>query len=351
MASFDERLVEIEEKWNNVMVDLLDTLSSGGEIIGDSILDAFVEAGLITRDEADQIKNSTNIAGGSGGPKAQDPDEELTDEEKAQQRKDYLETLSGEELSRRRKLDKDHEDYISSEEIRGLSDDKKAEINAFEDNEAKEEYFKDLFAGVLTYEFKNRKDKGPDSYWGVINYLRTFFEDSTLYEVKNKFRAKSPGDMSKLHTGLNEAGLLSNKGIGGRNSFTIKAGKKDLEEWYTKDRAYNIHGLPPNLYNDIFGRLNAFKKGGLIDYTGLALVHGSSKDPEMVLSADQTKMFMGLRDALEAGGTAGGINIGTITIQTNELNNAQDFGKAGRALAAELQKAIIRRGITINTKR
>lgn len=81
------------------------------------------------------------------------------------------------------------------------------------------------------------------------------------------------------------------------------------------------------------------------------MLHGSRTSPEAVLTQDQTKMFMGLRDTLEAGGTAGGINIGAINIQTNELNNAQDFGKAGRALAAELQKAITRRGITINTKR
>lgn len=99
------------------------------------------------------------------------------------------------------------------------------------------------------------------------------------------------------------------------------------------------------------GPVFPFAKGGKIDYTGLAMVHGSKRAPEAVLTTDQTRMFMQLRDNLEANGTVGGVNIGNITIQTNELNNAQDFSKAGQALAAEFQKAITRRGIGINTKR
>lgn len=42
----------------------------------------------------------------------------------------------------------------------------------------------------------------------------------------------------------------------------------------------------------------SYKFGGLIDYTGIAKVHGSVENPEMVLSSEDTKNFIMLRDML-----------------------------------------------------
>lgn len=42
-----------------------------------------------------------------------------------------------------------------------------------------------------------------------------------------------------------------------------------------------------------------YAKGGLVDYTGLAMVHGSQKEPEAFLSADQTRMIKGFVEALQ----------------------------------------------------
>lgn len=48
----------------------------------------------------------------------------------------------------------------------------------------------------------------------------------------------------------------------------------------------------------------SYASGGLIDYTGLANVHGSTDKPEMVLNSEDTKNFIKLRDILRNGGIA-----------------------------------------------
>lgn len=42
-----------------------------------------------------------------------------------------------------------------------------------------------------------------------------------------------------------------------------------------------------------------YAKGGLVDYTGLAMVHGNEKNPEAFLSADQTRLIQSLVDAMQ----------------------------------------------------
>ena len=47
-----------------------------------------------------------------------------------------------------------------------------------------------------------------------------------------------------------------------------------------------------------FPSAKSYSAGGLIDYTGIANVHGTSSNPEMVLNAGDTKNFIMLKDAL-----------------------------------------------------
>ena len=93
-----------------------------------------------------------------------------------------------------------------------------------------------------------------------------------------------------------------------------------------------------------------------MDYTGLAMVHGSSSKPEAFLNAEQTEIFNRMSKELSAkriNSAAGSspINIENITIQTQQLNNKQDFDAAGKMLADAFGKAIGRRGISVNAKR
>ena len=96
----------------------------------------------------------------------------------------------------------------------------------------------------------------------------------------------------------------------------------------------------------------SYTKGatGEVDYNRLGGVLRSRTTPENILTAEQFTRLAQLQAEITTE-NGNNVNIQNITIQTNELNNAQDFSKAGQALAAEFQKAITRRGIGINTKR
>ena len=98
-----------------------------------------------------------------------------------------------------------------------------------------------------------------------------------------------------------------------------------------------------------------FSKGGMVDFEGLAMLHGSRSAPEAVLNPIQTQMFIGLRDALENlsfnSSNGGSVNIENISISTASLNNNQDFKRAGESLADAFKHAIQRKGVTINTNK
>jgi len=101
--------------------------------------------------------------------------------------------------------------------------------------------------------------------------------------------------------------------------------------------------------------MKGYSKGGLVDTTGVAMLHGSSSNPEAVLSAEQTQMFITLRDALGkitvGSGSSESIVIENIEIKTDKLNSTQDFDAAGKVLASAFSKAIKNRGITTNVRR
>lgn len=124
-----------------------------------------------------------------------------------------------------------------------------------------------------------------------------------------------------------------------------------------------IKTLVPNITDNEIHNLLGFSEGGYVNYTGLAMVHGSPSSPEAFLSAQDTANIRALLDALAIGqtvdttrlenieGASNIIQIDEINIQTNELNTEQDFGNAGRALADEFAQAIQKRGINLNVKR
>jgi len=117
----------------------------------------------------------------------------------------------------------------------------------------------------------------------------------------------------------------------------------------------STEGLPELYKLDENGVVPGLRKGGMVDYTGLAMLHGNSSSPEAVLNPMQTEMFIGLRDALEKitvdSNSTGNINIEKIAISTESMNTNQDFKRAGENLADAFNSAIQRRGITINTNK
>ncbi len=83
--------------------------------------------------------------------------------------------------------------------------------------------------------------------------------------------------------------------------------------------------------NGISFGMKSYSTGGLVDYTGLASVHGSGSNPELVLNATDTKNFILLRDALRSigsdklfGSALNGNNLAGLT-----AFNASAIGSAG----------------------
>lgn len=134
--------------------------------------------------------------------------------------------------------------------------------------------------------------------------------------------------------------------------------QEDIEKFYSV-----LAEIAPNTtaqeIKDAFG----FAEGGLVNYTGIAKVHGTKSRPEAFLSAEDTINIRSLLDALAAGrdvdmgglenieGASNIIQIDNIEIHTDQLNTSQDFTEAGQALASEFARAIQKRGININVKR
>lgn len=93
------------------------------------------------------------------------------------------------------------------------------------------------------------------------------------------------------------------------------------------------------------GAVKAYSSGGLVDYTGLAAVHGTPGKPELMLSAEDTKNFLAaaamLRDRFgvgglklpttEVGGSGGGTMIGSINM-TIPIERVQDYNDFVRQL-------------------
>ena len=109
-----------------------------------------------------------------------------------------------------------------------------------------------------------------------------------------------------------------------------------------------------DIYNNVnamaraAGAVKAYAKGGLIDYTGLAAVHGSPGNPEMVLSADDTQRFLEaaqmMRSLITAPtaaqsigsvGTSGDGGIGQVTLGPIMIDHVQDYNDFVRQLQAD----------------
>lgn len=96
-------------------------------------------------------------------------------------------------------------------------------------------------------------------------------------------------------------------------------------------RPYNIEGLGWIRKEDIVG----YSKGGYVDYTGIAAVHGKARSPEAFLNAKQTALFETLRDALVKmpninsgdGETGDNITIENLTIDVKELADTDSIDK------------------------
>jgi hypothetical protein len=104
-----------------------------------------------------------------------------------------------------------------------------------------------------------------------------------------------------------------------------------------------------------------YSKGGLVDYTGTAVVHGSHSRPEAFLNADQTAMFAQLakglqyyynRNGVNSSSTSSneGVTIENITIQIDGVLNADNVQNTANDLATAIKNSLQRTGLALNKR-
>ena len=171
------------------------------------------------------------------------------------------------------------------------------------------------------------------------------------------------GDVVTLHSGS-----YWETSYGGGNSGTIRRGvtggvvidklsstKYGGQTSSSATGSYDVHiksadGKYPDLGWVKLSQLKGYNKGGYVDYTGLANVHGSRTSPEAFLNAKQTRLFETLRDNLmRAASTAYNndknneitkeeYNIGNVNIEVKELTDTDSIEKVTKKVKEEIYK-------------
>ena len=328
LDSFDERYEELEEKWALAGQQFINDMAEGGAVAGTALVNELVKAGLIK--EEDTQDSSTGESSRSGGTGTQ--------------------IQSGDPSG----------DYKTSE----ISDaDFEENITNIEGNNLEEATNRELEIWRAFIKLKEHMEKGSwrrgtglergKSLSDVLVALESNYSDiegksgRQIYDVLK--------DLDDAPVGYAASGLKS-------ASHKARRWNKAFSDDKELIRLADLYNIPNFVGEEQFrrerDRVPKFKKGGFVDFTGMAELHGTPSRPEAVLSAKQTEMFIGLTHALEKlqlnhrlNENSGGINIEKIEIKTDHLNNAQDFDRAGQALAKAFGDSINRRGITVNTRR
>ena len=95
--------------------------------------------------------------------------------------------------------------------------------------------------------------------------------------------------------------------------------------------------------------LTGYSKGGYVNYTGLAAVHGKTNNPEAFLNAKQTALFETLRDTLTRATSTKGIknsnenakeeyNIENISIEVKQVADVDEIEKVTRKVKEQIYK-------------
>ena len=205
-----------------------------------------------------------------------------------------------------------------------------------------------------------------NSTWGEkpTEVQGTLGKNTYLYKDSQKMRNGKNKVIGKYSQNIKKGKTVSIEGITtdstGREVFAVKYGE-DSGYIY----ASNVEGNE-NIYKkfkiyDALQKLPSYASGGDIDFTGLAMVHGSKNNPENILSAEHTKLlrqgiFSNSNHSLAAtvkafqelaknmasfGGEANSgiiIEHATVNIQPGVISNDYDARRAGEMALEEMVK-------------
>ncbi len=195
--------------------------------------------------------------------------------------------------------------------------------------------------------------------------------DVANYETQSLSAVKSAGDEArlaklelqtanrKLDSSNSKLDALVAKPVAGASSTYIDNSSRSTTNYVP---VLNVASVAPNSgtwnwsptigstggwVNSVTGEYKymPYAEGGVVDYTGPAMVHGSEQRPEAFLSADQTALFAGLRDVLEGLDTNRLNNLknnsSSTTIGDINISLANRPGASAQDIGAEVKKALV----------
>lgn len=181
---------------------------------------------------------------------------------------------------------------------------------------------------------------------GIADLMKTYSEDyKNATELNKMYMLQS---YKELH--MNLMGMMG-------NTDGYSKARQDYENYRKYLAAY--------ANNSSIGKYDsskAYSTGGLVDYTGLAMVHGSYAKPEAFLNAEQTAMFASLASGLQTyysrlgynnntESQTSGITIENFTVAVDATLTNDNVAQTGESLADALLDGLRRTGISVNMKR
>lgn len=134
------------------------------------------------------------------------------------------------------------------------------------------------------------------------------------------------------------------------------------DEYNTEKKGLEATDPLKNESYEEWKKRKGYSQGGIVDYTGTAMVHGSPSKPEAFLNASQTALFSRLATNLDAfytrssaiaGGEDSGNNVVienfTIAIDAELTDN--NLNQTGQNLADALFEGLRRTGVSVNMKK
>ena len=241
-----------------------------------------------------------------------------------------------------------------------------------------QESLRELEEDHLQTERDRRRDATMESFDNQSESIDQYYEDRmdneqqlwadirTMSEVEIQSLMTTYNEEYKNATELNKQYmLLSYKELHadvmsmmGNTDAATKA-RADYENYKKYLEAY--------LENPSIGKYDSAKKystGGLVDYTGLAMVHGSTSKPEAFLNASQTAIFTQLAQGLENyfkkpssittdnnKNSESSVTIENLTIAVDATLTDNNVQQTGESLAEALLNGLRRTGVSVNMKK
>ena len=251
-----------------------------------------------------------------------------TDASSLQQLKEYQQELAD--------LEKEHRQEVRDRQLENIN------TNLDNESEAVDQYYNDLMENSAQL-WKDITEMGQK---GILDLMTTYnMEYEKATDLNKEYMLLS---FKELHA--NVMNLLG-------ESSAANALNNDTKNYlaWLMERSENPSIGDYNPVRSYYG----YSTGGIVDYTGIAAVHGTPNRPEAFLNADQTKLFSSLANNLQQilykgsytptdENSAKSVSIENFTIKIDGVLNADNVQTTATKLVDEFSEQLKLAGYSVN---